>query len=87
MLVLFKIKKLLSILLFGTLVFFFNSNTFAEVKYVETNAKGSGESFEIALKKAFTRAISKVNGVSVESESVLKPLIKVLQLMKDLQLL
>ena len=77
MLVLFKIKKkLLSILLFGTLVFFFNSNTFAEVKYVETNAKGSGESFEIALKKAFTRAISKVNGVSVESESVLKTIDK-----------
>ena len=77
MLVLFKIKKkLLSILLFGTLVFFFNSNTLAEVKYVETNAKGSGESFEIALKKAFTRAISKVNGVSVESESVLKTIDK-----------
>ena len=77
MFVLFNIKKkLISFLLLGTLVFFFNSTSFAEVKYVETNAKGSGETFEIALKKAFTRAISKVNGVSVESESVLKTIDK-----------
>ena len=76
MLALFKIQKnLISFLLVGTLVFFFNSTSFAEVKYVETNAKGSGETFEIAL-KAFTRAISKVNGVSVESESVLKTIDK-----------
>lgn len=77
MFVLFNIKKkLISFLLLGTLVFFFNSTSFAEVKYVETDAKGSGETFEIALKKAFTRAISKVNGVSVESESVLKTIDK-----------
>ena len=77
MLVLFRIqKKLISLLFLAILIFSFNQTTFAEVKYVETNAKGAGETFEIALKKAFTRAISKVNGVSVESESVLKTIDK-----------
>ena len=77
MLALFKIqKKFISFLFLGSLIFFFNSISFAEIKYVETNAKGTGETFEIALKKAFNRAVSKVNGVSVESESVLKTIDK-----------
>ena len=77
MLVLFKTqKKIISLLFLVILIFSFNQTAFAEVKYVETNAKGTGETFEIALKKAFTRAISKVNGVSVESESVLKTIDK-----------
>ena len=69
-------KKLISFLFLSSLIFFSPQTCFAEVKYVETNAKGTGETFEIALKKAFTRAISKVNGVSVESESVLKTIDK-----------
>ena len=58
------------------LIFFLNQVAFGEIKYVETNAKGKGETFEVALKKAFTRAISKINGISVESESVLKTIDK-----------
>ena len=77
MLALLKIQKnFINFLLLGSLIFFFNSISFAEIKYVETNAKGTGETFEIALKKAFNRAVSKVNGVSVESESVLKTIDK-----------
>ncbi len=77
MFVLLKIQKnFINFLLLGSLIFFFNSISFAEIKYVETNAKGTGETFEIALKKAFNRAVSKVNGVSVESESVLKTIDK-----------
>ena len=71
-----KQKKIINFLILVTLIVFFSSNSFAEIKYVETNAKGVGETFEIALKKAFNRAISKVNGVSVESESVLKTIDK-----------
>ena len=71
-----KQKKIINFLILVTLIIFFNLNSFAEIRYVETNAKGVGETFEIALKKAFNRAISKVNGVSVESESVLKTIDK-----------
>ena len=58
------------------LIFSLTKAAFAEIKYIETIAKGTGETFEIALKKAFTRAVSKVNGVSVESKSVLKTIDK-----------
>jgi len=77
MLLIVKIqKRLISFIILITLVLLFKSNSFAEIKYVETIAKGTGETFEIALKKAFNRAVSKVNGVSVESESVLKTIDK-----------
>ena len=69
-------KRLISFVILITLALLFKSNSFAEIKYVETIAKGTGETFEIALKKAFNRAVSKVNGVSVESESVLKTIDK-----------
>ena len=77
MLLIVKIqKRLISFVILITLALLFKSNSFAEIKYVETIAKGTGETFEIALKKAFNRAVSKVNGVSVESESVLKTIDK-----------
>ena len=77
MLLIVKIqKRLISFIILITLALLFKSNSFAEIKYVETIAKGTGETFEIALKKAFNRAVSKVNGVSVESESVLKTIDK-----------
>ena len=53
-------------------IFLFTSKTFSEVSYIETTAKGKAETFEIALKKAFKRAIEQVNGVSLESNSVLE---------------
>ena len=77
MLLIVKIqKRLIGFIILITLALLFKSNSFAEIKYVETIAKGTGETFEIALKKAFNRAVSKVNGVSVESESVLKTIDK-----------
>jgi len=46
-------------------IFFLSSKTFSEVTYIDTIAKGKAETFEIALKKAFKRAIEQVNGVSL----------------------
>ena len=63
-------KFFLSLVLVG--IFLFTSKTFSEVSYIETTAKGKAETFEIALKKAFKRAIEQVNGVSLESNSVLE---------------
>ena len=68
--------KFLKFTILIILISFFNQTAFAEIKYIDTTAKGTGETFEIALKKAFNRAVSKVNGVSVESESVLKTIDK-----------
>ena len=68
--------KFLKFIILIILISFFNQTAFAEIKYIDTTAKGTGETFEIALKKAFNRAVSKVNGVSVESESVLKTIDK-----------
>ena len=68
--------KLLKFIILIIFISFFNQTAFAEIKYIDTTAKGTGETFEIALKKAFNRAVSKVNGVSVESESVLKTIDK-----------
>ena len=67
-------KFFLSLVLVG--IFLFTSKTFSEVSYIETTAKGKAETFEIALKKAFKRAIEKVNGVSLESNSVLETIDK-----------
>jgi len=68
--------KFLKFIILIICIFFFNQTAFAEIKYIDTTARGTGETFEIALKKAFNRAVSKVNGVSVESESVLKTIDK-----------
>jgi len=57
-------------------IFFFTSKTFSEVSYIDTIAKGKAETFEIALKKAFKRAIEQVNGVSLETNSVLETIDK-----------
>ena len=67
-------KFFFSLFLVG--IFFFTSKTFSEVSYIETTAKGKAETFEIALKKAFKRAIEQVNGVSLESNSVLETIDK-----------
>ena len=67
-------KFFFSLILVG--IFFFTSKTFSEVSYIETTAKGKAETFEIALKKAFKRAIEQVNGVSLESNSVLETIDK-----------
>ena len=70
----YKRKFFFSLVLVG--IFFFTSKTFSEVTYIDTVAKGKAETFEIALKKAFKRAIEQVNGVSLESNSVLETIDK-----------
>ncbi len=70
-------NKALPLLFFFYLSLIFSSvNSYGEIQYVDTNAKGRGENFEVALKKAFKDAISKINGVSLQSESVLKTIDK-----------
>ncbi len=69
-----KKKIFFSLVLLG--IFFFTSKAFSEVSYIDTTAKGKAETFEIALKKAFKRAIEQVNGVSLETNSVLETIDK-----------
>ena len=57
-------------------IFFISNQSFAEMTYVEINAKGKAESYEIALKKALKEAISKVNGVTLKTESILETIDK-----------
>jgi len=64
-------KNLKYILIFLS-IFFISTQSFAAITYVEINAKGKAESYEIALKKALKEAILKVNGVTLKTESVLE---------------
>jgi hypothetical protein len=68
-------KNLKYVLIFLS-TFFISNQSFAEITYVEINAKGKAESYEIALKKALKEAISKVNGVTLKTESVLETIDK-----------
>ena len=68
-------KNIKYILIFLS-IFFISNQSFAEMTYVEINAKGKAESYEIALKKALKEAISKVNGVTLKTESVLETIDK-----------
>ena len=68
-------KNLKYVLIFLS-IFFISNQSFAEITYVEINAKGKAESYEIALKKALKEAISKVNGVTLKTESVLETIDK-----------
>jgi len=68
-------KNLKYVLIFLS-IFFISNQSFAEMTYVEINAKGKAESYEIALKKALKEAISKVNGVTLKTESFLETIDK-----------
>ena len=52
--------------------------TFAisQVTYVDTKAKGMGDSYQVALSNALKQAVSKVNGVSLEATTVLNTIEK-----------
>ncbi len=68
-------KKIIYLMfLVGTLIF--PLKAFCEVSYIETTAKGKAETLEIALKKALKEAISKVNGVTLKTESILETIDK-----------
>jgi len=64
-------KNLKYILIFLS-IFFISTQSFAAITYVEIEAKGKAANYEDALKKALKEAISKVNGVTLKTESVLE---------------
>ena len=68
-------KNLKYILIFLS-VFFISTQSFAAITYVEIEAKGKAANYEDALKKALKEAISKVNGVTLKTESVLETIDK-----------
>ena len=65
-------KKICKVLIANLIILFTFNFSIAEVTYVDVNAKGKSESYEVSLKKALKEAISKVNGVSLKTESVLE---------------
>ena len=69
-------NKVVLLFFFSLTVLLCSQNAYSEIKYIETNAKGRGENFEVALKKAFKDAISKINGVTLETESLLETIDK-----------
>ena len=68
-------KNIKYILIFLS-IFFISNQSFAEMTYVEIQAKGKAANYEDALKKALKEAISKVNGVTLKTESVLETIDK-----------
>ena len=68
-------KNLKYILIFLS-IFFISNQSFAEMTYVEIQAKGKAANYEDALKKALKEAISKVNGVTLKTQSVLETIDK-----------
>jgi len=57
-------------------IFVTSSLSLAEISYVDINAKGKSENFEVSLKKALKEAVSKVNGVTIKTDSVLETIEK-----------
>ena len=68
--------KSLKIISINIILLFIVNLSYAEITYVEVNAKGKSDSYDLALKKALKEAISKVNGVSLKTESVLETIDK-----------
>ena len=60
------------ILILNIFVFFILNFSYAEISYVDVKAKGKSETYEVSLKKALKEAITKVNGVTLKTESVLE---------------
>ena len=65
-------KRILKIFFFNISLIFFLNISFAEISYIEINSKGKAAKYEDALKKALKEAVSKVNGVTLKTESVLE---------------
>ncbi len=65
-------KRILKIVFFNISLIFFLNISFAEISYIEINSKGKAAKYEDALKKALKEAVSKVNGVTLKTESVLE---------------
>ena len=65
-------KRILKIIFFNISLIFFLNISFAEISYIEIDSKGKAAKYEDALKKALKEAVSKVNGVTIKTESVLE---------------
>ena len=65
-------KRILKIIFLNISLIFFLNISFAEISYIEIDSKGKAAKYEDALKKALKEAVSKVNGVTIKTESVLE---------------
>ena len=65
-------KRILKIVFLNISLIFFLNISFAEISYIEINSKGKAANYDDALKKALKEAVSKVNGVTLKTESVLE---------------
>jgi len=82
-------KKIIFPVLLFALVFTLLTQTkvFSQINYVDTRAKGMGDTFQVALKDALKQAVSKVNGVNLEAKSVLNTVEKTVTNEKDTKIL
>ena len=65
-------KRLTYLLLLGFILGFSVPSLGAGIEYVSVEAEGRGESLKRAIDDALTQAIGRVNGISIESSSLLK---------------
>ena len=58
------------------IIFLLQTFAVSQVTYVDTRAKGMGDSYQVALSNALKQAVSKINGVSLEATTVLNTIEK-----------
>lgn len=76
--------KLIINLLFYTIIFVFSNSIIANtIEYVDVRAKGSGSTYSEALNNALSNAIAKVNGRSIDTQSSLEKISKVINSNND----
>ncbi len=65
-------SKNYKIILLNIFFFFIFNVSYSEISYIEVNSKGKAATYDVALKKALKGAVSKVNGVTLKTDSVLE---------------
>ena len=65
-------SKNYKIILLNIFFFFIFNISYSEISYIEVNSKGKAATYDVALKKALKGAVSKVNGVTLKTDSVLE---------------
>ncbi len=65
-------SKNYKIILLNLFFFFIFNVSYSEISYIEVNSKGKAATYDVALKKALKGAVSKVNGVTLKTDSVLE---------------
>ncbi|SVD87607.1 uncharacterized protein METZ01_LOCUS440461, partial [marine metagenome] len=69
-------RRLKHLLFLGLILGFGTPSLGAGIEYVSVEVEGRGESLKTAIDDALTQAIGRVNGVSIESSTLLKTLEK-----------